>query len=573
MGYIVEPNYDPTVNPQNSHAPHQSPPTPWATATSRTPVLTTQAPPGGVVSGRDLEEGVEGRRAADHDPVVTLSNSNTYRSFNNNDTIRSGDDESSAAAKLRKSKKDKKRLVFKNGECNISHCNIQERRRRYLADIFTTMIDIRWRWSFFIFFASFVISWLIFAVIWYIICWLHNDIKNYGRDDWKPCVMEVFSFTSAFLFSIETQHTIGYGSRYTTEECPEAIVIMMIQSALGVMIQAFMVGLIFAKLARPKKRAQTLVFSKNAVICMRNGKYCLLFRVGDVRRSHLVEAHVRVMVIRKKVTREGEILPMYQYDVNVGYDDGCDRIFLVWPITICHEIDEDSPFWDITPDDLYKDDFELVVILEGIVETTGMSTQVRTSYLPSEIYWGRCFERLVHYQEEIFKVDYSRFHCTVPIPDMPRVSPKEWDDVNGSSSSSSSSSSSGGTEKTRSGAVLIDIPDSDFHIDASQNPRHRDVTRPAAPTPGDAPRCDDLGATTLTTTINPLQHLTKNMTPNGHVVGSSIVPLHHKNHPRHQTTQPPLKLDPATSAALATKPGCDRAASPRDVLFAMETGI
>ena len=59
---------------------------------------------------------------------------------------------------------------------------------------------------------------------------------------------------------------------------------------------------------------------------------------------------------------------MYQYDVNVGYDDGCDRIFLVWPITICHEIDEDSPFWKITPEDLYKDDFELVVILEGMYE-------------------------------------------------------------------------------------------------------------------------------------------------------------------------------------------------------------
>ena len=68
----------------------------------------------------------------------------------------------------------------------------------------------------------------------------------------------------------------------------------------------------------------------------------------------------------RKVTPEGEILPMYQYDVNVGFDDGCDRIFLVWPQTICHEIDEDSPFWNVTPDDLYKDDFELVVILEGL---------------------------------------------------------------------------------------------------------------------------------------------------------------------------------------------------------------
>ena len=40
-------------------------------------------------------------------------------------------------------------------------------------------------------------------------------------------------FTSAILFSIETQHTIGYGSRYTTEECAGAVFVMMIQSIFG----------------------------------------------------------------------------------------------------------------------------------------------------------------------------------------------------------------------------------------------------------------------------------------------------------------------------------------------------
>jgi hypothetical protein len=32
-----------------------------------------------------------------------------------------------------------------------------------------------------------------------------------------------------------------------------------------------MVGIVFAKLSRPKKRAQTLLFSRNAVICHRDG--------------------------------------------------------------------------------------------------------------------------------------------------------------------------------------------------------------------------------------------------------------------------------------------------------------
>ena len=39
-----------------------------------------------------------------------------------------------------------------------------------------------------------------------------------------------------FVFSVETQHTIGYGGRQTTEECPEAIFIMSVQA--NVTIQA-----------------------------------------------------------------------------------------------------------------------------------------------------------------------------------------------------------------------------------------------------------------------------------------------------------------------------------------------
>jgi len=50
-----------------------------------------------------------------------------------------------------------------------------------------------------------------------------------------------------------------------------------------------MTGLVFAKLSRPKKRAETLLFSKNAVICKRDDQLCLLFRVGDMRKSHIVE--------------------------------------------------------------------------------------------------------------------------------------------------------------------------------------------------------------------------------------------------------------------------------------------
>ena len=60
------------------------------------------------------------------------------------------------------------------------------------------------------------------------------------------------AFASYFLFSLETQHTIGYGSRATSEECPHAIILMCLQSIIGVLSSTCMAGIVFAKLARPK---------------------------------------------------------------------------------------------------------------------------------------------------------------------------------------------------------------------------------------------------------------------------------------------------------------------------------
>ncbi len=161
-----------------------------------------------------------------------------------------------------------------------------------------------------------------------------------------------------------------------------------IQSMVGVMIQTLMAGVVFAKLARPKKRAETLIFSKTSVICMQDGKLCFLCRVGDMRKSPLAEAHVRMSMIRNRITAEGELLPFHQYDMDVGFDNGTDRVFVIWPITICHIIDKKSPLYEVCKAELIDARFEITVILEGVVESTGSTTQARTSYLPSEIQWG-----------------------------------------------------------------------------------------------------------------------------------------------------------------------------------------
>ncbi|XP_067614776.1 G protein-activated inward rectifier potassium channel 3 isoform X3 [Eurosta solidaginis] len=338
------------------------------------------------------------------------------------------------------SRRVRKRVIFKHGECNVVQGNVAKRRRRYLQDIFTTLVDAQWRWTMAIFALSFIISWALFAFVWWVIAYAHGDFEYIYNRDFFPernenvthrmCVTEVRSFVSAFLYSVETQTTIGYGNRYVTEECPEAIFIMCLQCILGVFIQAFMVGIVFAKLSRPKKRAQTLLFSRNAVICHRDGVPCLMFRVGDMRKSHIIEAHVRAQIIRKKVTKEGEILPFYQQELTVGADGGEDRLMFIWPTTIVHKIDRNSPLYMLSASDMLKERFEVVCMLEGVIESTGMTTQARSSYLPSEILWGHRFVNVVSFRKETgeYEVDYTLFNNTYDV-DTPLCSAKQLDDV------------------------------------------------------------------------------------------------------------------------------------------------
>lgn len=144
-------------------------------------------------------------------------------------------------------RKSRRRAMFKNGERNVTVGNVSEMRRRYLQDLFTTLVDTQWRWTLCVFCMSFALSWLGFGCGWYLIAYTHGDLapENFNGTaaaDWSPCVINMHTFMASFLFSVETQHTTGYGYRMVTEECPEAIVLFCLQSISGLMIQVLTHG-------------------------------------------------------------------------------------------------------------------------------------------------------------------------------------------------------------------------------------------------------------------------------------------------------------------------------------------
>lgn len=312
-----------------------------------------------------------------------------------------------------------KRIVFKSGLLNIEKSKTQ--RCRVISDIITAFVDARWRWTLVYCFVAYMVTWLIFACIWWIIMYLHGDLEPNNLPDASnyknrtPCVREIYGFTSVFLFSIEIHTTIGYGARSLTTECPEAMLTMCFEGILGTILQSFIVGIVFAKFTRPKSRAHTLLFSRNALINQRDRNLCLLFRVGNIRKARIIAVNVHAYLIRYH-TRSGEFLNNEQVKLDLEVDEYKD-IVLMFPLSIVHRIDEHSPLYFMSADVLLRTKLEILVVLEGTIESTGQPVQLRSSYTSREIIWGHRFVNLVTFKhdQQGYEVDYSKFESTCQI--------------------------------------------------------------------------------------------------------------------------------------------------------------
>jgi len=102
--------------------------------------------------------------------------------------------------------------------------------------------------------------------------------------------------------------------------------------------QCFCAGIVFAKFTKPTSRAETILFSKNALITLRNGCYYLVLRLGDLRPSHLIECHVSGHFISSATTEEGESVPYNMQSLQFGsnLDGSADYIQPLWPLVVSH---------------------------------------------------------------------------------------------------------------------------------------------------------------------------------------------------------------------------------------------
>lgn len=243
------------------------------------------------------------------------------------------------------------------------------------------------------------------------------------RTHGRHCFVGFDGPVSAFLFALETQQTIGYGTR-APGDCISTALLVGTHSLFAMILDSIIIGIVFARISHPKTRGRTILLSDSAVICRRDGCLKLMFRVADIQRSKVVSPTILAVLYTwgdGRLTAEGESIPVQSFDLKLDPWD-CS---LLLPTIVSHTIDETSPLCGLHLKSLEALGAEIVVAFEGSTELGDMF-QVRQSYLPQEIHWGCTFSSIISKAgqgETQHLVDLSRFHDVEPIHNLMAIPP------------------------------------------------------------------------------------------------------------------------------------------------------
>ena len=216
------------------------------------------------------------------------------------------------------------------------------------------------------------------------------------------------SYLDAFFFSVQTLATIGYGRLAPVSLISQALV--TVEALAGLLGVAVATGLIFTKFSRPTSR---VIFSDAIVIAPREGKQTLIFRMANERGNQIVDAQLRVVLIRDERTREGESvrrvldLPLFRSQ-NPAFS-------LSW--MAMHVIDERSPLHGETHDTMAVGRTEILVSLVGIDGTFSQTVHARHAYSWNDVHFDMRFADTFVMQDSGERVmDMSRFQVILPAP-------------------------------------------------------------------------------------------------------------------------------------------------------------
>jgi inward rectifier potassium channel len=241
-----------------------------------------------------------------------------------------------------------------------------------------------------------VLVFIVFNVIFASFYWIGNQpISNVPAGDYIDYV----------YFSIETLSTAGYGDMHPQTHYGHFIA--AVELFTGIFSMSLMTGLIFARFSRPNAR---LLFADYPVISTHDGKPTLMLRLANERHNIISNATAKLWLFKNMVSLEGERLRrFFELPLTQNQNPG---LALSW--TLYHVIDETSPLYQVSPDDLAALKASLAVVVSGYDVVAAQTILGRKLYEYSDIRFGHRYADIIGVSEDgRLRIDYGQFHETL----------------------------------------------------------------------------------------------------------------------------------------------------------------
>jgi inward rectifier potassium channel len=185
--------------------------------------------------------------------------------------------------------------------------------------------------------------------------------------------------------------------------------LVAIEALFGLVTLALGTSVMYSKFSQPRAR---VLFSQRAVITIHEGQRALMVRLANERASGVVEAQLRLVLVRDEVTREGELFRRFH---TLSLVRSSSAVFaLSW--SAIHVINESSPLWAETPESLRSSRSDLVASLVGLEETTSQTVHARHTWRSDDIAFDHRFrDILVVHPDGRRELNYDRFHDIEPL--------------------------------------------------------------------------------------------------------------------------------------------------------------
>ena len=210
------------------------------------------------------------------------------------------------------------------------------------------------------------------------------------------------SFADAFFFSVQTMGTIGYGGLMPSTNAANALVVF--ESMTSIILTALATGMVFSKFSRPTAR---LVFTREIVIAPVNGVPTLSFRLGNERSNEIVDAQIRLAMVRTEITSEGRTF-YRMVDLTPTRERA---LSLTRSLTVMHTIDEKSPLYGVTPKALVESEAEFQILVVGLDDTTMQPVHAGHRWYADNVRWdARHVDILREEDATTLVLDLTKFH-------------------------------------------------------------------------------------------------------------------------------------------------------------------